>query len=43
MAMLTNGLILMNISVSNQMIAQGVVIIVAVALMGLSERGERRG
>lgn len=43
MAMLTNGLILMNISVSNQMIAQGVVIIIAVALMGLSEWGDRRG
>jgi hypothetical protein len=33
----------MNISVSNQMIAQGVVIIVAVALMGLSDWGDRRG
>jgi ribose transport system permease protein len=43
MAMLTNGLILMNISVSNQMIAQGVIIIIAVGLMSLSEWGERRG
>ena len=43
MAMLTNGLILMNISVSNQIIAQGVIIIIAVGLMSLSEWGERRG